>query len=137
MLARRLDGTCEPESLDPPRAVQRPDLDELQFPLGHGAGLVEDDGADPAGLLENLRAFDHDAELRAAPGADHERGRGREPERAGQAMMSTATDAVKAAETSPVTTSQPTSVASAIARTIGTKMPETRSARRWIGAFPA
>ena len=52
------------------------------------------------------------------------------PSAQGQAMMSTATDAVKAAVTSPSSTSQPTSVASESAITIGTNTPETRSTRR-------
>ena len=37
---------------------------------------------DAARLLEHLRALDEDAELRAAAGADHQRGRRREAERA-------------------------------------------------------
>ena len=37
---------------------------------------------DPARLLEHLGALDQDAELRAAAGADHERGRRRQAERA-------------------------------------------------------
>ena len=59
------------------------------------------------------------------------------PSAHGQAMISTATAAVNAAETSPVTRSQPPSVASERAITIGTKTAETRSTSRWIGAFPA
>ncbi len=51
-------------------------------------------------------------------------------------MISTATAAVNAADTSPVATSQPTSVRSAVASTIGTNTEATRSASRWIGAFP-
>ncbi len=58
------------------------------------------------------------------------------PSAQGQAMMSTATDAVNAAVGSPVTSNQPASVASAMPRTTGTNTPETRSTRRWIGAFP-
>ena len=52
-------------------------------------------------------------------------------------MISTATAAVNAAETSPVTRSQPARVASERAITIGTKTAETRSTSRWIGALPA
>ena len=51
-------------------------------PRRHGAGLVEHDGVDAAGRLEDLGTLDEDAELRAATGADEQRGRCREPERA-------------------------------------------------------
>ncbi len=47
---------------------------------GDGAGLVEHDRVDAAGGLEDLRALDEDAELGAPAGADHQRGRRREPE---------------------------------------------------------
>ena len=59
------------------------------------------------------------------------------PSAHGQAMIRTATAAVKAAVASPVNASQPASVASESAITIGTKTAETRSASRWIGALPA
>ena len=58
------------------------------------------------------------------------------PSAHGHAMISTATAAENAAVASPVTTSQPTSVASESASTIGTKTLDTRSTSRWIGAFP-
>ena len=48
-----------------------------------GAGLVEHDRVDAAGALEHLRAPTEDAQLRAAPRADQQRGRRREAERAG------------------------------------------------------
>ena len=50
---------------------------------GDGAGLVEHDGVDPAGGLQHLGPFDQDAELGAAAGADQQRGRGGQAERAG------------------------------------------------------
>ena len=50
---------------------------------GDRAGLVEHDGVDPAGALEHLRALDEDAELGAAAGADQQRGRRGQAERAG------------------------------------------------------
>ena len=59
------------------------------------------------------------------------------PSAQGHAMMSTATEAVKASVGSPVTTSQPARVASESASTIGTKTAETRSTSRWMGALPA
>ena len=46
------------------------------------AGLVEHDGVDPAGGLQHLGALDQDAQLCAAAGADHQRGRRGQPERA-------------------------------------------------------
>ena len=58
------------------------------------------------------------------------------PSAHGHAMISTATAAENAASASPVTTSQPASVASERASTIGTKTLDTRSTRRWIGALP-
>ena len=45
-------------------------------------GLVEHDRADPARALEDLRPADEDAKLRPPPGADHERRRRRQAERA-------------------------------------------------------
>jgi hypothetical protein len=51
-------------------------------------------------------------------------------------MMRTATAAVNAADAEAPNASQPTSVASEMTITIGTKIPDTRSARRCTGAFP-
>ena len=58
------------------------------------------------------------------------------PSAHGQAMISTATAAVKANSADSPAPSQKPSVATARPMTIGTKMPETRSARRWTGALP-
>ena len=56
------------------------DVDE-GHPAGRdGAGLVEHDRVDLAGRLEHLGALDQDPELGAAAGADHQRGRRRQPE---------------------------------------------------------
>ena len=49
---------------------------------GERSGLVERDDVDLLRHLERLRALDEDAARRAAAGADHDRRRGREPERA-------------------------------------------------------
>src|SRR5215204_1514348 len=49
---------------------------------GQGAGLVEHHRGDAAGSLQDLDAPDQDAELGAAAGADHDGGRGGQPERA-------------------------------------------------------
>ena len=51
-------------------------------------------------------------------------------------MTSTATAAVKAAETESPHTSQATSVTTAMTMTTGTKTPEMRSASRWTCALP-
>ena len=59
------------------------------------------------------------------------------PSAHGQAMISTATAAVKASVALPPNASQASSVASDSAITIGTNTPDTRSASRWIGALPA
>ena len=48
-----------------------------------GAGLVEQDGVDPAGGLQDLGALDEDAELGAAPGTDQQGGRRGKSERTG------------------------------------------------------
>ena len=64
------------------RAVGDDDVDEAHPAGGDGAGLVEHDRVDPAGGLEDLRALDQQAELGAAAGADQQRGRRGEPERA-------------------------------------------------------
>ena len=52
-------------------------------PVGDGAGLVEHDGVDAARRLEHLGAADEDPELGAAAGADQQRRRRGEAERAG------------------------------------------------------
>ena len=57
------------------------------------------------------------------------------PRAQGQAMISTATAAVKAASASPLNTSHPTIVSSAITSTTGTKTAEMRSASRSTGAL--
>ena len=63
-------------------AVRGGDADELHAPGRDRAGLVEHDRVDAAGGLEHLGALDEQAELRAAPGADEQRGGRGEPERA-------------------------------------------------------
>ena len=58
------------------------------------------------------------------------------PSAHGQAMIRTATAAVKALAAQAPNASQPTSVASEITITTGTKIAETRSASRCTGALP-
>ena len=112
------------------------DVADAHVPGGDGAGLVEHDGVDPAGGLEDLRALDEDAELRAAAGADEQRGGVARPSAQGQAMIRTATAAVKAAVAEAPVTSQAARVAKDSPMTMGTNTAETRSARRWTSALP-
>src|SRR5207302_10924794 len=58
-------------------------IDDLRPADGERPGLVEGDQVDRAGALERLRALDEDAARRTASRADQDRGRRREPERAG------------------------------------------------------
>ena len=51
--------------------------------LGQRAGLVDDQCAQAPGVLERGRVADQHARLRATSGADHDRGRRGQPERAG------------------------------------------------------
>ena len=64
------------------RRRRRHDVDERHPPGRDRAGLVEHDGVDATGGFEHLRALDQDAELRPAAGADEQRGRRGETERA-------------------------------------------------------
>ena len=60
MLARGLDRTGKTQDFADLGPVQRLDRDQLHLALGDRAGLVEDDGVNPARLLENLGPFDDD-----------------------------------------------------------------------------
>ena len=82
VLRRRFHGSRVPQDLGAARAVEEGDVRQLHPTLGDRSRLVEDDGGDALRALEDLGALDQDPELRAASGADHERGRRREPERA-------------------------------------------------------
>ena len=64
-------------------AGRREHVDQPHPAGGDGAGLVQHDGVDPPGGFQHLRALDQDPELRAAAGADQQRGRGGQPQRAG------------------------------------------------------
>ena len=63
-------------------AVGHDHLHEAHPPARDRAGLVEHDRVDHPRRLQHLRALDQQPELGAAAGADHERGRRGEPERA-------------------------------------------------------
>ena len=56
------------------------DVHDRHLAGGHRAGLVEQDGVDPARRLQHLRTLDEDAQLRPASGADQERRRRGQPE---------------------------------------------------------
>ena len=82
---------CSEACSSAPTSAQRPrlvlalgddDAPQRHPPLRERAGLVEHDRVDAARGLEDLRPLDEQPELRAAPGADEQRGRRREPERA-------------------------------------------------------
>ena len=64
-----------------PNAVGGHDCDDLGLAARQRAGLVEHDGVERGGLLERHRVLEQDAALGAQPGADHDRRRGRQPER--------------------------------------------------------
>ena len=70
-----LQGAGQPQQLLAVLAGSDDDVEQGHPAGGDGAGLVQDDGVDLAGALQHLRALDEDAELGAAAGADHERGR--------------------------------------------------------------
>jgi hypothetical protein len=96
---------------------------ELHPAGGHCAGLVQDDGVDTAGGLQDLGPLMRMPSWAPRPvpaiGAVGVAG----PSAQGQAVIRTATAAVKAAVTSPVTPSQTPSVAAAISRTAGKRKP--------------
>ena len=79
VLAGRLQGAGEPDRV----GVVAVDGVHAHLAGGDGAGLVEHDGVDAPGRLEDGGVADHDAELRGPAGADEQRRRGGEPERAG------------------------------------------------------
>ena len=101
-------------------------------PGGEGPGLVQHDGVDRAGGLQRLVALDEDAQLRAPPAGDHQRGRGRQPQRAragdDQHRQRGADRRLRRAARPPATrpASAPRRPAPA-----GTNTPQIRSASRW------
>ena len=78
-----LECAGEAERVGGVGAVDGDDVDECHAAGGDGAGLVEDDGVDLAGRLEDLGSLDEDPELGAAAGADEECGGCGESEGAG------------------------------------------------------
>ena len=138
MLRRVLERTGQAQRLLSRGAVGHGHLDEAHPAGGHRAGLVQDDRVHGAGRLEDLGAPDQQPELRAAAGADHERGGRRQAERAragddqhGDRRCERVGSAP--AEREPGQPAWPPTARSRRARTL----PETRSASRWTGALPA
>ena len=82
MLRGVLERAGQPEHLRGVLAGSDHGRDERHLAGRHRAGLVQDDGVDLMGLLEDLGALDQDAELRAPTGADHQRGRRGQSQRA-------------------------------------------------------
>lgn len=83
MLGGVLQRACQPQDFGLVGAVGGAHGQQGHAPGGDGAGLVEDDGVDPARGLQYLRALDQDAQLGAASGADQQRGRRGQPQGAG------------------------------------------------------
>ena len=82
VLAAGLDGSCHPQHLVAGEPIRGDHRDHAHPAGGHRAGLVEHDGVDGASLLQDLRALDQDSALGSTAGADQQRGRGGQPERA-------------------------------------------------------
>ena len=82
VLARVLGRAGEPHAARAVDALGGDDVGDPHPPFGHRPRLVEHDRRDLPCLLEDLGALDQDPELGAAAGADHQRGRRRETERA-------------------------------------------------------
>ena len=76
---RRRPGRAASSSVQPP---VRGDAGEGGLAAGDGAGLVEHDGGEPAGLSRGRRRCRSGCRARRPAGADHDRGRGGQPERA-------------------------------------------------------
>ena len=117
-------------------AVGDDDVDQGHPAGGDGAGLVQHDGVDPAGGLQHLRALDQDAELGAAAGADQQRGR------RGQAERARAGDdqhgdrgGERGGRRRRRCRARSRGWPTARAMTIGTKTPEIRSASRCTGGL--
>ena len=82
MLGARLDRSGDPQQLVPGDTRGGVNGGDGHLAGGHGAGLVEHDGVDGAGLLQHLRSTDQDSQLRAPAGAHQEGGGGGEAKRA-------------------------------------------------------
>ena len=83
MLGRVFQCTGETQQLRTIHTGLSDHVGQSHLAAGDGAGLIEHDGVDLASGLQHLRTLDEDAHLRTAPGADEQRGRGCQTQRAG------------------------------------------------------
>ena len=91
MLGIALGGGGQPQQFVLGRTGGRRDGRDPRLAARDGAGLIEHHGIDAVRHFERFAAFDQDAALGAAARSHHDgHGRG-QPQRAGQAMISTAT----------------------------------------------
>jgi hypothetical protein len=100
---RRTSAVVDPVAATTSTRAMRPSVS--------GARLVEHDGVDGVGALEHLAALDDDPELGARPVPTMIAVGVASPSAQGQAMMSTATAAVKASSASCPVSSHPARVA--------------------------
>ena len=82
MLRAQLSRPRQPQELELV-AVEGVDRTHLGLTTRERAGLIENDHVDLLRALERLRAAEEDPELGADAGPDHDRSRGRQPERVG------------------------------------------------------
>ena len=114
--------------------MRGPYHDQSRLALGEGAGLVHHDRIDLLHALQHVGRADEYASRCTAADADHDRHRRGQPERTGQAMMSTATALTTAKCRIGAKTNQTTKVMTATSTTAGTNHPATRSASFCTGA---
>ena len=82
MLARRFQRTGDPQHVGALVTADGLDVDQRHRAGRHRSGLVEHDRVHPSCGLEHLGTLDQETELSAAPGADEQRRRCRQAQRA-------------------------------------------------------
>ncbi len=82
MLAASFEARGEPQQLALAERAGCHDADEARLALGQGSGLVDDQGVDLLHDFERLGILGQHSGARASPGADHDRHRRRQAERA-------------------------------------------------------
>ena len=83
VLGELLDARREAQQIRFADGAEHHHVGQFGRAAGQGAGLVEDDGRHGVRALQRLGALDQDAVLRPQAGADHDRRRRGQPERAG------------------------------------------------------
>ena len=111
------------------------DVGDLRLALGQGAGLVHDDGVDAGRGLEGGGVLDQHAALGAQPGADHDRGRGGQPEGVGAGDDDDGDGEQQAVSTPAPDHSHAPKVSRPPMRATSTSQNAGRSARRCPGAL--